>query len=127
MNSLTHVPINAYRIPSEIINMIADYRDYDKYSKPKHKSLFKTVIDDIDSIGSIMEEPRPTIVHQCWGSGFTGLFYDDYNEENLGLDYDADYDDEENNFGLDYDDTHYYAHDEDTLLDAYYNDMIELD
>ena len=34
-------------IPPEIVDMIADYHDYDKYCKPKHQEKFKEVINVI--------------------------------------------------------------------------------
>ena len=45
-------------IPPEIVDLIADYHDYDKYCKPKHQEKFKEVINDIGNMASIM----PTIM-----------------------------------------------------------------
>jgi hypothetical protein len=34
-------------LPIEIVDIIADYHDYDKYCKPQHKENFKNVLKDI--------------------------------------------------------------------------------
>ena len=34
-------------LPYEIVDEIADYHDYDKYCKPKHKTLFNKVMKNI--------------------------------------------------------------------------------
>ena len=102
-------------LPREIVNMIADYNDFEKYCKPEHKKKFKFVMDDIFSISKIMNPISAKIAWDCWGPGSKYLntnyeniiatedlheFNDEDSESN---------DDEENNFGLDYDETHYYG------------------
>ena len=44
--------MNIY-IPLEIVNLIADYHDYEKYCKSKHKELFKDVLVDLVNIFNI--------------------------------------------------------------------------
>ena len=105
-------------IPREIVDLIADYHDYDKYCRPKHQEKFKEVINDIGDMASIMPTIIPNLAWQCWGPGHMYLHsnttyhispYPTW-EETLENNFGMDYDDEENNFGLDYDDTHYYSH-----------------
>jgi len=72
-------------IPRELVDMIADYHDYEKYYKPEHKILFNNILDDIKDISEIMPDTiSPIIVWQCWGAGAKHLTYDD--------EYDADMD-----------------------------------
>ena len=115
---------NTY-IPQELVDMIADYHDYDKYCKPEHQNKFKDVIDDIVTMSGIMNPISAKIAKECWGSN-PQMMYDDnmWQSDNwLGIDADTlghnfmydniSEDDEENNYGMDYDDTHYpYSDDE---------------
>ena len=120
-------------IPSEIVNLIADYHDYNKYCKPKHKKLFNSVLIDIKTISKIMPCILPNIVWNCWGPGskylensYTSIFYENMVGQHIDdfvaamsqpdmialnetIVSDFENDDEENNFGLDYDDTFYYS------------------
>jgi len=66
-------------IPPEIVDLIADYHDYDKYCRPKHQEKFKEVINDISDMASIMPCIMPNLAWQCWGSGLKYL--GNYNEE----------------------------------------------
>ena len=93
-------------LPPEIVDIIADYRDYEKYYKPSHYENLKGVINDIGDMAGIMQTISPNIVWQCWGPGcIPNTVWDETLEYNFGIEND----DEENNFGLDYDDTHYYS------------------
>lgn len=67
--------MNIY-IPLEIVNLIADYHDYEKYCKSKHKELFKDVLVDLVNIFNIFPGNyiNPNIVYICWGNG-----WDQYN------------------------------------------------
>lgn len=60
-------------IPPEIVDIIADFRDYEKYYKPKHSELLLGVINDIGDIAAIcsaeVNHIQPNIVWQCWGPG----------------------------------------------------------
>ena len=60
-------------IPSEIVDIIADFRDYEKYDKPKHIDMFLEVINDIGDIAAISSTQdnniSPNLVWQCWGPG----------------------------------------------------------
>ena len=55
-------------LPFELVNLIADYHDYDKYCKPQHKEKYQDVISDIYSMGEIMPFIYPSIALQCWGN-----------------------------------------------------------
>ena len=113
-------------LPEELVNMIADYHDYHKHCKPKHKIQFNMVMNDIITISKVMNPISPKIVKGCWGFSSTITVYDDnmWQTDNwLGMDADTlghnfmydnvSEDDEENNYGMNYDDTHYpYSDDE---------------
>jgi len=75
-------------IPVEIVDLIADYHDYDKYCKPKHQEKFKEVINDIGNMASIMPIINPVLVWQCWGPGAKHL------ENMVDVLYDDDFDDD---------------------------------
>lgn len=74
-------------LPVELVDIIADYHDYDKYCKPQHKEKYQDVISDIYSMGEIMPFISPSIALQCWGNGipFKDLYdlmdYENYWEE----------------------------------------------
>lgn len=55
-------------LPEEIVNIIADYHDYEKYCKPQHYELLKGVINDIGDIAQILDPIKPCLVRQCWGN-----------------------------------------------------------
>ena len=57
-------------IPPEIVDMIADYVDYDKYCKPQHYEKLKGVINDIGDMAVIMEPIMPCLAWECWGNGW---------------------------------------------------------
>lgn len=56
------------RLPFELVDIIADYHDYDKYCKPSHRKLLKHVLKDIKDMGEIMGRIYPRIVWRCWGN-----------------------------------------------------------
>lgn len=66
-----------YNIPFEIVELIADYHNYEKYCKPKHKKLFKNVLNDLNSIFNILtgDHISPHIVYTCWGNGWDVYYY----------------------------------------------------
>ena len=99
------MPSNIF-MPYEVVDLIADFRDYEKYYKPSHYENLKGVINDIGDMASILQTISPNIVWQCWGPGcIPDTVWDETLENNFGMEND----DEENNFGLNYDDTHYYS------------------
>ena len=57
--------------PVEIINLIADFHDYNKYYKPIHTKKFKFVLVDILVMGHIFESNihtlSPYYARVCWG------------------------------------------------------------
>ena len=75
-------------IPSEIVDLIADYHDYDKYCKPKHEELFKSVLDDIKKIDYLLSPIYPSIYPSVivgigWGwlgPGYNDVINDDDDE-----------------------------------------------
>ena len=76
-------------IPSEIVDLIADYHDYNKYCKPKHEELFNSVLIDIKTMGKIMPYIIPNLVWHSWGPGAKYLENIYENESIVGL-YDDD-------------------------------------
>ena len=56
-------------LPFELVYLIADYHDYEKYCKPQHKEKYQDVLSDIYSMGEIMPFISPSIALQCWGNG----------------------------------------------------------
>ena len=63
-------------IPPEIVDMIADYVDYDKYCKPQHYENLKGVINDIGDMAEIMETIMPHLAWECWGNGWKKWYSD---------------------------------------------------
>tara|TARA_Y100000816_G_C25742353_1_gene390603 strand:+ start:68 stop:283 length:216 start_codon:yes stop_codon:yes gene_type:complete len=60
-------------IPIEIVDLIADYHDYDKYIKPIHKEKLNLVLKDIKTMSEIMHPIIPNISYMCWGNGWKYL------------------------------------------------------
>ena len=62
---------NIPHLPEELVNMIADYLDYEKYCKPQHYEQLKGVINDIGDMSSIqcIDEKLLScyIARECWG------------------------------------------------------------
>jgi hypothetical protein len=56
-------------LPYELVDIIADFVDYEKYYKPHHNKRFKGVINDIENISEFMTYIIPNIAWQCWGPG----------------------------------------------------------
>ena len=73
---------NMNSLPYELVDIIADYHDYDKYCKPAHIEKLKEVINDIGDMASIMEVNNHTIsanlAWQCWGAGVNKLLVHDF-------------------------------------------------
>jgi hypothetical protein len=109
---------NIPHLPTEIVDIIADFRDYEKYYKPQHYELLKGVINNIGDMANLLPSITPNMAWQYWGPGQikNSEEYDQIDiwiSDNLSDTTHDDiseiyYDDEENNFGLDYDDTYYY-------------------
>ena len=65
-------------LPREIIDLIADYHDYDKYCKPLHEKKYSDVLQDIrdmanfQSINLMCLSVR--IAYECWGPGVKYLY-----------------------------------------------------
>ena len=102
-------------IPHDIVNIIADYHDFEKYCKPQHYEKLKEVINDIDDMASIMPNIRPQIVWECWGLGSSKLLeLDDNivweNESDITFDTDDDFSEID------------YPEEEDLLFDSQYLD-----
>ena len=77
--------MNNIYLPFELVDMIADYHDYNKYYKPAHNVIYRDVMSDIISMGEIMPRIMPRIARECWGNN-QGEYYtrywqdeDDYN------------------------------------------------
>ena len=107
-------------LPAVIVDLIADYHDYEKYCKPQHQENLKNINDDIIDMSHLMKPIHPNLARQCWGPQAHLLPDIDWNVEEEEEIHDNDYDiyweeimdnladnnidDEENNFGFDYDD-----------------------
>ena len=77
--------------PIELVNLIADYHDYDKYCKPNHKEKYVNVLNDINYMGQVIIPVSPSIAKQCWGSQSHLLPIIDWNiEGEAALIYDFD-------------------------------------
>jgi hypothetical protein len=59
---------NVNMLPYELVDLIADYHDYDKYCKPEHMQKYNSVLENIIDMGNIMHTISPNIALQCWGS-----------------------------------------------------------
>lgn len=59
---------NINMLPYELVDLIADYHDYDKYCKPDHIQKYNSVLENIIDMGNIMNTISPNIALQCWGS-----------------------------------------------------------
>jgi len=70
-------------IPYELVNMIAEYHDYDKYCKPEHLEKFQHALNDIISMGEIMPQILPTIAAECWGGKLPDYYLWDPHEEDF--------------------------------------------
>ena len=62
---------NIPTLPCELVDIIADYLDYEKYCKPKHYKLLKRVINDIGDMAAIQSIDEKLlscyIARECWG------------------------------------------------------------
>lgn len=62
---------NIPTLPCELVDLIADYLDYEKYCKPKHYKLLKRVINDIGDMAAIQSIDEKLlscyITRECWG------------------------------------------------------------
>jgi len=53
-----------FYLPYEIIDIIADYHDFDKH---QHQKKLKNINEDIISMDSIMKPIAPRLAKECWG------------------------------------------------------------
>lgn len=67
--------------PTELVDLIADYHDYDKHCKPNHKEKYVNVLNDINYMGQVIIPVSPSIAKQCWGSQSHLLPTIDWNNE----------------------------------------------
>lgn len=62
---------NIPTLPTELVDIIIDYADYEKYCKPKHYKLLKGVINDIGDMAAIQSIDEKLlscyIASECWG------------------------------------------------------------
>ena len=82
-------------LPFELVDMIADYHDYDKYCKPAHKVNYSSVLKDIISMGEIMPENiSPYIAWECWGNQSSWEYnWNPEDEEDYGVELLEEWDD----------------------------------
>ena len=77
-------------IPPEIVDIIADFHDFDKYCKPQHKNNMIEVHNDIIMMDEIMPDSiTPSIAWSCWGLGVKKLLEVNY-FNNLDITFDDD-------------------------------------
>ena len=79
-----NIPTLTY-LPRELVDMIADYHDYEKYCKPEHAEKLQEVINNIGDLAAIMDTENrnmcPNIAWQCWGPGAKYLYWSDELDE----------------------------------------------
>jgi hypothetical protein len=68
-------------LPTEIVDIIADFHDYDKYCKPIHKKDYELVMIDIEDINNTFRNMKPSVVKKFWGNSWDNLMED--SEEDL--------------------------------------------
>ena len=79
--SKINLPFKRY-IPYDIVYLIADFHDYEKYCKPSHCENLKYVLKDIIDMAEIMPNGiSPNISSQCWGIRGINEFYIESDEE----------------------------------------------
>jgi len=57
------------KLPFELVDIIADFHDYNKYCFEGHSEKFRDVLDDIHSMAGIMMTIDPRLAYECWGKG----------------------------------------------------------
>lgn len=69
-------------IPKEIVNIIIDYIDYEKYTKIKSKKIMIDVLNDLIQSSTIFDcnnnNLPPYYIWLCWGSGVKNLNINDF-------------------------------------------------
>tara|TARA_B100002019_G_C21099001_1_gene512537 strand:- start:232 stop:549 length:318 start_codon:yes stop_codon:yes gene_type:complete len=78
-------------LPSELVDIIADYHDYEKYCKPQHQEKLKDINKDIIQMSHVMNPIHPNLARQCWGPLAHLLPEIDWNIEEEDI-HDNDYD-----------------------------------
>jgi hypothetical protein len=79
-----NIPTLTY-LPRELVDMIADYHDYEKYCKPEHAEKLQEVINNIGDLAALLDTENnnicPNIAWQCWGPGAKYLYWSDELDE----------------------------------------------
>lgn len=79
-------------LPRELVDMIADYHDYDKHCKPSHRNNFKLVLEDIVNMSHFQCDEQnisANIALNCWGAKSKYLsqeYFQQSNEETYNFD-----------------------------------------
>ena len=85
-----NIPTIAY-LPTELVDMIADYHDYEKYCKPQHAEKLQEVINNIGDLAALLDTEDnnicPNIAWQCWGPGAKYLYWNDELDDDHYEDY----------------------------------------
>ena len=58
-------------IPREVVDMIADYHDYEKHSRPQHSNNYRLVLEDIKNMSQFQcdeQNMSPVLAFTCWGA-----------------------------------------------------------
>ena len=58
------------QVPLEVVDVIIDYVDYEKYGIIAQKKVYQNVLTDIIAMSEILKPITPWIAKQCWGSNF---------------------------------------------------------
>lgn len=81
-------------LPTELVDIIVDYGDYEKYCKPQHYEKLKGIINDIGDMASIQAIDENLlsccIAVQCWGT--RGIFQEYQEKSDQESNEDDDYD-----------------------------------
>lgn len=94
--------VNKFNMPVELVDIILDFNNYEKYYKPAHKENFKITMEDIRDMGTIFAGTiTPRLAKECWGTGNgsedeSEIYEYDYEEEPEWYDYEFDSEEEYN-------------------------------
>ena len=71
-------------LPKEVVNIIIDYIDYEKYGKINSKKLFYYVLNDLLNASSIFvcdnNNLPPNTIKLCWGIGIKKNEFDFFSQ-----------------------------------------------
>lgn len=74
------------QVPVEVVDVIIDYVDYEKYGIIAQKKVYQNVLTDVIAMNEILKPITPWIAKQCWGAlnlNFNELQWVVEDEENI--------------------------------------------